>query len=38
MQTEALHELGWSVVRFGYKDDWAQKFEMFKSTFGEGRR
>ena len=37
-QNTAMRDLGWTVLRFGYRDDWAGIFEAHRSVFGEGRR
>jgi ATP-dependent helicase YprA (DUF1998 family) len=35
--TEAMRDLGWRVVRFGYRDDWASITDAFKDVFGVGK-
>ncbi|MFO7279561.1 MAG: DEAD/DEAH box helicase [Thermoanaerobacterales bacterium] len=35
-QEEAMHDLGYRVIRFGHRDDWAQIVDTFRSVFGEG--
>ncbi len=37
-QMTALRDCGWTPVRFGYKDNWSEQFQAFKSVFGEGHR
>jgi ATP-dependent helicase YprA (DUF1998 family) len=37
-QTEAMHDRGWSVVRFGARDDWEAIVARFPSVFGILRR
>ena len=37
-QSTAMRDLGWTVLRFGYRDDWASVFEAHRSVFGEGRQ
>jgi superfamily II DNA/RNA helicase/very-short-patch-repair endonuclease len=34
---ENLRDLGWSVIRFRYDDDWAAVVRRYPSVFGEGR-
>jgi ATP-dependent helicase YprA (DUF1998 family) len=34
--TAKLRDLGWTVVRFGHGDDWAQTLDTYKWVFGEG--
>jgi very-short-patch-repair endonuclease len=34
--TVRLKDLGWTVIRFGHRDDWAQIVDSFKWVFGEG--
>ena len=37
-QTTAMRDLGWTVLRFGYRDDWETIFGAHRSVFGEGRQ
>lgn len=32
----AMRELGYKVIRFGHRDDWAQLVDTHRSVFGEG--
>lgn len=34
----ALKELGYRVIRFSHRDDWAQRIDIYKSVFGEGNQ
>jgi very-short-patch-repair endonuclease len=34
-QTAAMRDLGWTVLRFGHKDDWAQLVDSYRWVFGE---
>ena len=34
--TAAMQSLGYTVVRFGHEDDWAQIADTYKWIFGEG--
>ncbi len=36
-QEDALRDLGWTVIRFGYRDDWAKTVDAFTRVFGEPR-
>ena len=36
-QTARLKDLGWTVIRFGHRDDWAQILDSYKWVFGEAR-
>lgn len=36
-QTMELKNLGYTVIRFGHPDDWAQTFDSYRWVFGEGR-
>jgi ATP-dependent helicase YprA (DUF1998 family) len=31
-----LRDLGWTVIRFGHRDDWAQIVDTYRWVFGEG--
>ncbi|MGH9187772.1 MAG: Zn-binding domain-containing protein, partial [Acidimicrobiales bacterium] len=35
-QEAAMDALGYRVIRFGHRDDWAQIVDTFRSVFGEG--
>lgn len=35
-QTDCLEDVGYTVLRFGYRDDWADILERYPSVFGEG--
>ena len=37
VKTAAMRDLGWTVLRFGYRDDWEEQFAAYRSVFGEGR-
>jgi hypothetical protein len=34
-QTAALRNLGWTVVRFGHRDDWSQLVDAYPWVFGQ---
>jgi very-short-patch-repair endonuclease len=34
--TAKLRDLGWTVIRFGHNDDWAQTIDTYKWVFGDG--
>jgi len=35
-QGECMEDLGWTVIRFGYRDDWESILERYQSVFGGG--
>lgn len=35
-QEECMEDLGWTVIRFGYKDDWEAILERYRGVFGGG--
>jgi hypothetical protein len=34
--TTKLRDLGWTVIRFSHRDDWAQTIDTYKWVFGDG--
>ncbi|MCK5849939.1 MAG: DEAD/DEAH box helicase [Kiritimatiellae bacterium] len=34
IQTEAMEDAGWIVIRFGYKDDWTEIIDQYPQLFG----
>jgi hypothetical protein len=35
-QEGAMRDLGYRVIRFGHRDDWAQLVDTHRSVFGDG--
>jgi superfamily II DNA/RNA helicase/very-short-patch-repair endonuclease len=36
-QVECMEDLGWMVLRFSYKDDWARLVDKYRGIFGGGK-
>ena len=36
-QVECMEDLGWTVLRFNYKDDWAKIVDKYRGVFGGGK-
>ncbi|MCX8033408.1 MAG: DEAD/DEAH box helicase [Thermoleophilia bacterium] len=36
-QTEAMMSMGYTVIRFGYRDDWRKIISRYPSVFGKGK-
>jgi very-short-patch-repair endonuclease len=36
-QTECMQDLGYTVIRFGYREDWAAKIAQYPHIFGSAR-
>ena len=34
MQAQKMRDLGWRVIRFGHRDDWAQIVDSYRDVFG----
>ena len=34
--TEAMEDMGWTVIRFGHKEDWEEKLAQYPHVFGKG--
>ena len=34
-QTNCMEDAGWTVIRFGHRDDWEQIVERYPSIFGD---
>jgi ATP-dependent helicase YprA (DUF1998 family)/very-short-patch-repair endonuclease len=35
-QTECMEDLGWTVIRFGHRDDWGEIVKRYPNIFGDG--
>lgn len=35
-QTARMEDAGWTVIRFGHRDDWGQKADGYPGIFGDG--